>query len=183
MTDDPVQVPELAGDVDQGGRIIDEVGPPARGPSVRGAVEGEGAETRGSESPEVVLVFFCGFQSRYCALTNSAIERIRHDYADELQIVFKPLFDDEDPFESSQVDCLIVNPSGIYGLYSLRSVQQYSRFYAFGSGYKFALGAMRAVYETAASAKEVAQAGLDASVDFDDGTAPPLEIISVTLAK
>ena len=100
----------------------------------------------------------------------------------KLEYYLNPKEDDEDPFESSQVDCLIANPSGIYGLYSLRSVQQYSRFYAFGSGYKFALGAMRAVYETAASAKEVAQAGLDASVDFDDGMAPPLEIISVPLA-
>ena len=92
-----------------------------------------------------------------------------------------PEEDDDDPFESSQVDILISNRSGIFGLYSLRSVQEYTQFYAFGSGYRFALGAMRVAYQSTSSAKAIAQAGLEAACDFDDGTGLPIEIKTVKL--
>ena len=92
-----------------------------------------------------------------------------------------PTEDEDDPFESSQFDCLIANASGIFGLYSLRSVQEYTKFYAFGCGYKFALGAMRVAYQTAASAEDVAKAGLEAAADFDDSTGLPIEVYAVKL--
>ncbi|HEX8833461.1 MAG TPA: hypothetical protein VF719_04635, partial [Abditibacteriaceae bacterium] len=94
-----------------------------------------------------------------------------------------PQEDSDDPFESSRLDCLIANPHGIFGLYSLRSVQQYSKFYAFGSGYKFALGAMRAVYDSELSAESIARIGLEAAADFDDATGLPLEIKTIKLAS
>ena len=89
--------------------------------------------------------------------------------------------EDNDDFESSRLTCLIANRSGIFGLYSLRSVQQYTKFYAFGSGWAYALGAMRAVYDLAGSAEDVALAGLDAGADFDDGTSGPFDIHTLTL--
>lgn len=92
-----------------------------------------------------------------------------------------PTADSDDEFESSQFDCLIANPWGIFGLYSLRSVQEYYKFYAFGNGYKFALGAMHAVYDRVTTAEEVVRAGLEASAEFDDGTGLPIEIRAVSL--
>ena len=92
-----------------------------------------------------------------------------------------PTEDVDDPFESLQVQCLIANPSGIFGLYALRSVQQYTRFYAFGSGYKFALGAMCAVYESDYSAQDIARIGVESAAEFDDGTGLPFEIQTVKL--
>jgi len=94
-----------------------------------------------------------------------------------------PSSDSGEEFESSQLECLIANPRGIFGLYRLRSVQEYVRFYSFGSGYKFALGAMHAVYETAGSAEGVARAGLEAAAEFDDGTGRPLEVRTIELAS
>ena len=94
-----------------------------------------------------------------------------------------PKEEDDDPFESSQVDLLIANKSGIFGLHRFRSVSAYKKFYAFGSGYKFALGAMRAVYDSASSAKALAKAGLEAACDFDDGSGLPFEIKTVQLNK
>lgn len=94
-----------------------------------------------------------------------------------------PHEDEDDPFESSQLDCLIANSYGIFGLYSLRSVQQYSRFYAFGSGYKFALGAMHAVYDSDFDAEQVAQAGLMAACEFDDATGLPAEVKTIKLKQ
>ncbi len=94
-----------------------------------------------------------------------------------------PTEDEDDEFESSQFSYLIANPHGIFGVYSRRSVQEYTRFYAFGAGGEFALGAMWAVYETATSAEEVARAGLEAAATFDDATGLPIEIRTVRLRE
>ena len=39
-----------------------------------------------------------------------------------------PKDDEDDPYESSRIDTLIVNPNGIFAVYSLREVFEYSRF-------------------------------------------------------
>ncbi len=90
-----------------------------------------------------------------------------------------PEEDDDDPYESIQMKCLIANPSGIFGLYELRSVQEYTKFYAFGSGYKFALGAMKTIYDQTDSAKEIAEAGLKAAIEFDDYCGAPIELYTI----
>ena len=92
-----------------------------------------------------------------------------------------PNEDEDDVFESTQFDSLICNPSGIFGLYSLRFVQEYKKFYAFGSGYGFAMGAMRAAYPLLDSVEDIAKAGLEAAADFDDGTLGPFEMKTVQL--
>jgi ATP-dependent protease HslVU (ClpYQ) peptidase subunit len=94
-----------------------------------------------------------------------------------------PNADQDDEFESSQLECLIANRGGIFGLYSLRSVSEYTRFYAFGNGYGYALGAMHAVYDTADSAEEVVRAGLAAAAEFDYATGLPMEVHSVELGS
>ncbi len=89
-----------------------------------------------------------------------------------------PKEDEKDEFESTRIDCMIANPAGIFGLYSLRSVDQYKRFYSFGSGSSYAVGAMHAIYETA-SVREIAQAGLEAAAAWDDATGGPFEIYEI----
>lgn len=87
-----------------------------------------------------------------------------------------PIEEDDDPFESSQFGCLIANSSGIYGLYALRTVDEFSQYFSFGSGLKFALGAMHSMYNTDATAEEIARAGLEAAAEFDDCSDLPIEI-------
>ena len=53
--------------------------------------------------------------------------------------------EDDDPYESTQIDALIANPFGIFGVHSLREVTEYNKFWAIGSGADYALGAMFAV--------------------------------------
>ena len=89
--------------------------------------------------------------------------------------------EDSAPFESSQLDCLVATPGGLFGLYHMRSVHQYTRFYAIGSGGDFALGAMRAVYDSLDDPADVARAGLEAAADFDDSTGGPFELQRLTL--
>ena len=89
--------------------------------------------------------------------------------------------EDDDAYESSRVDALIVNPHGIFGLYSLREVDQYTRFWAVGSGADFALGAMRVAWDSMDSAEAVARAGIEAGACFDNASALPLTSYSVDL--
>ena len=92
-----------------------------------------------------------------------------------------PKDDDDDPFESTHLECLIASPYGIFGLCSMRSVEHFSRFSSYGSGYQYALGAMHSQFETSFSSEEVAQAGLAASADFDEASSAPFDIESISL--
>jgi ATP-dependent protease HslVU (ClpYQ) peptidase subunit len=86
--------------------------------------------------------------------------------------------EEDDPYESSQIAALVANPSGIYGIYSYREVFCFDRFWGIGSGRNFALGAMYAAYDKAASAREVAEIGVQAGAEFDKSTAGPFQIVS-----
>lgn len=88
---------------------------------------------------------------------------------------------DKDPYESSQMDLLIANRHGLFGVFSFREVYEYSRFWALGSGMDYALGAMFAVYDHQQDAQEIAQIGLKAALEFDDATAPPVTAYTVKL--
>jgi ATP-dependent protease HslVU (ClpYQ) peptidase subunit len=91
--------------------------------------------------------------------------------------------EDNDPYESTQIDALIANPFGIFGVHSLREVTEYNKFWAIGSGTEYALGAMFAVYDNATSAEEIAQAGVAAGAEFNNASAMPLSSYVVDLQK
>lgn len=95
-----------------------------------------------------------------------------------------PKEEESDAFESSQLDALVANPRGIFGIYSLRSVQEYTRFYARGTGAHYALGAMYAIYDDESkSAEAIARVGIEASAEFDDGTALPMNLFTIRLRQ
>lgn len=89
--------------------------------------------------------------------------------------------EDDDPYESTQIDALIANPFGIFGVHSLREVTEYKKFWAIGSGAEYALGAMFAVYDTDASAEEIAHAGVAAGAEFNNASAMPLSSYVIDL--
>ena len=93
--------------------------------------------------------------------------------------------DEDDPYESSQLTALIANPYGIFGVYSMREVFEFEKFWASGSGRDFALGAMFTVYSgkttQAATAQDVALAGINAGVEYDTGTALPMNLVVIDL--
>ena len=94
-----------------------------------------------------------------------------------------PKEDEDDPYESSQITALIVNSSGIYGVYSYREVFDYERFWGIGSGRNFALGAMFAAYDRCRTAAEVAKIGVTAGAEFDTSTQGPIVLHTVKLAR
>jgi ATP-dependent protease HslVU (ClpYQ) peptidase subunit len=94
-----------------------------------------------------------------------------------------PKEDEDDPYESSQITALIVNSSGIYGVYSYREVFDYDRFWAIGSGRNFALGAMFAAFDRCRTAAEVAKIGVAAGAEFDTATQGPIVLHTVKLKR
>jgi ATP-dependent protease HslVU (ClpYQ) peptidase subunit len=61
-------------------------------------------------------------------------------------------------------------------------VQEFSRFYAYGSGSDYALGALWADYDRKGlSAGKVAQRSIEAAAEFDDGTGLPAQTYTLRL--
>lgn len=90
-----------------------------------------------------------------------------------------PNADEEDSYESSRMECLIANRFGIFGLDGYRYVEEYTNYAAYGSGYKFALGAMKVAYQFDLTAEEICKHGLEAAAEYDDGTDKPFDIYKI----
>ena len=88
-----------------------------------------------------------------------------------------------DPYESTQVSLLIAAPTGIFGVYDMREVHEFSRFWAMGSGASFALGAMHARWpDTEAGdldAGALAALGAEAGCTFDRSSGLPVTVYEV----
>jgi ATP-dependent protease HslVU (ClpYQ) peptidase subunit len=92
--------------------------------------------------------------------------------------------DKDDTIESSKFDVLIANPHGIFGVGAHRTVQEYRKFYAIGTGTDLALGAMYAAYDRPGlSAEQVARLAVAAAAEFDDATGLPVISHAVRLRR
>lgn len=94
-----------------------------------------------------------------------------------------PKEDEEDPYESSQITALIINASGLYGIFSMREVFEYTQYWAIGSGHEFALGAMQQAYSRLDNATDIARAGVEAGIAFDKNSAAPITMYTVALSQ
>lgn len=93
-----------------------------------------------------------------------------------------PEEDKEDALESSRLDVLIANPHGIFGVSGHRTVQEFTRFYAYGTGSDYALGALYSAYDDPAlDAAALARHAIECAADFDDCTGLPLTAYTVRL--
>jgi ATP-dependent HslUV protease, peptidase subunit HslV len=97
------------------------------------------------------------------------------------QHYLNPKEEEEDAYESTHITALIANPTGIYGIYSMREVFEFKRFWAAGSGREYALGAMNALYATLDSAESIARVGVEAGATFDKNSALPMQVITIAM--
>lgn len=89
---------------------------------------------------------------------------------------------EDEALESTHIEVLIANPHGIFGIAAHRTVQEFSKFYAFGSGSDYALGALYATYDRPRmSAEEIAGLAITTAAEFDDGTGLPVTSHSMKL--
>ena len=89
--------------------------------------------------------------------------------------------DKDQPVESSQIAALIVGPSGIFEIESYRTVTEYNKFWALGSGKKLGLGALEAVYDRLDSAEEIALTAIKAACALDDACEEPIHMHQITI--
>jgi ATP-dependent HslUV protease subunit HslV len=99
------------------------------------------------------------------------------------QHFLNPKEEDDDPYESTQITALVANPQGIFGVYSMREVFEYTQFWAVGSGREFALGAMNALYPRLKTAAAVARVGVEAGATFDKNSALPMSIYTLKVRR
>ncbi|MEO1767994.1 MFS transporter [Thiobacter aerophilum] len=86
-----------------------------------------------------------------------------------------PAEDKEDDLESSRIHVLIANPHGIFGVGAHRTVQEFSRFYAYGAGSEYAMGALWASYDNPKlDAHALARLAIECAIEFDDSTGAPI---------
>lgn len=97
------------------------------------------------------------------------------------QFFMNPKEEDDDPYESSHLTCLIANPSGIYGVYSYREVFSFDKFWAIGSGRSYAIGAMHANYDRMKSAADIAKEGVETGMQFDKNSSGPARVFRAKL--
>ena len=91
---------------------------------------------------------------------------------------------EDDAIESSRMDVLIANNRGVFGVAAHRTVQEFSKFYAFGSGGDVAMGAMYVAYaDPQRSAEDIARLAIEASAEFDDSTGMPVVVQTVKLRR
>ncbi|MBL7004624.1 MAG: MFS transporter [Gammaproteobacteria bacterium] len=89
--------------------------------------------------------------------------------------------EDDDAYESTRLDALMMNENGIFGIYALREVDQYESYWAVGSGSEFALGAMFSVYDALDSAEDIAKIGVRAGAEFDNASSLPMTSYTIDL--
>jgi len=95
-----------------------------------------------------------------------------------------PNEDSGDAVESTRFEALIASPHGIFGVGAHRLVQEYTRFYAYGSGMEYALGALFALYDNPEfTAEALAQRAIETAAEFNDGTGLPILLKTVELKK
>src|SRR5438045_6474298 len=97
------------------------------------------------------------------------------------QHFLNPKEEEDDPYESTQITALIANANGIFGVYSMREVFEYTKFWAVGTGREFALGAMHSQYQRMRNASAVATAGIEAGAMFDKNSALPMTLYTLPL--
>ena len=99
------------------------------------------------------------------------------------QHFLNPKEEEDDPYESTQVTALVANEHGIFGIYSMREVFEYSQYWAVGSGREFALGAMYAQYPKLKTAVAIARAGVEAGATFDRNSGLPMTLYTLTARR
>ena len=92
-----------------------------------------------------------------------------------------PNVGDDVAYQSSQIDAVIANQHGIFGMFEFREVHEFERFWAIGSGKAYALGAMYAAYDRLDDPEEIARIGILASCEFDNSCDQPITVYSLPL--
>ncbi|ERN39845.1 ATP-dependent protease HslVU (ClpYQ), peptidase subunit [Rubidibacter lacunae KORDI 51-2] len=87
--------------------------------------------------------------------------------------------DKRQPTESQWLHAILANCHGIFVVTAYREVAEYSRFWAIGSGDRFALGALEVLYDLDLTAAEIAYQAALAATKFSPECAEPIIVETI----
>ena len=95
------------------------------------------------------------------------------------QHFLNPKEEEDDPYESTQITALIANQHGIFGVYSMREVFEYTQFWAVG--YRPRVRARRdaRALRAAQDRRSRRRAGVEAGATFDKNSALPMTLYTL----
>ena len=79
----------------------------------------------------------------------------------------QPDTDDRSPFANLDSEFIVVNKHGMFQIDSDLTVMSFEKYVALGSGDRYALGALHALYGTKRTARQIAIVAAEAAVHFD----------------
>ena len=83
------------------------------------------------------------------------------------------------PFADLDCSMIIANQSGIYKVYSELEVDEVRKYVAIGSGQEYAYGALSVLYDTAASAEEIAKESAKVAIHWDQSCPGETRVLTV----
>lgn len=92
----------------------------------------------------------------------------------------KETVEDDEAFESSHCNMLIVTPNKIFQSYDSRSVMSFPTYQAIGNGSSYALGALEAIYHNVDSEQEIAHKALEIAAKYESYIAIPVQLIDMS---
>jgi len=87
--------------------------------------------------------------------------------------------EDNLPADSNQINAIIINKNGLFEIDTLREVTEFKDYWAIGSGQKYALGAIHALYDSDMPLVEIAKRAISSACEYDDGCSLPEEVYLV----
>ncbi|MBX2865709.1 MAG: hypothetical protein KTR27_19325 [Leptolyngbyaceae cyanobacterium MAG.088] len=87
--------------------------------------------------------------------------------------------DKSQPAETQWLHALLINPHGIFSIGRYREVNEFSKFWAIGSGRQFALGALEVLYQQNLSASEIAREAAYTATKFNPSCAEPITVETI----
>ncbi|MEO0435062.1 MAG: hypothetical protein AAF151_25590 [Cyanobacteria bacterium J06656_5] len=91
--------------------------------------------------------------------------------------------DKRQPTESQWLHALMVNPHGIFVITAYREVTEFPKFWAIGSGNRFALGALEVLYEQDLNAAAIAEKAALVATKFSPECAEPVIVRTIYTAQ
>ncbi len=105
-------------------------------------------------------------------------KRLKEDYYIKTDVAS----DRTQAVDSSRSNALVATPHGIFSINQYRSVHEYGRFWAIGSGSSLAIGAMDILYDQDLSASEIAEAGALTATKFNIYCSAPIRVETIQKA-
>ncbi len=106
--------------------------------------------------------------------------RFWHAMRDDYTFIARNSSGVDHPFVDLESVFMLVNRHGMYRVSGDMDVTEFQHYCAVGSGSRYALGALRVLYEERLDAGQIAQRAVQVGIDFDVHCGGPIEMLEIS---